>query len=150
MMVAKTFDMQSRAAQEAPEYIKIMPSTIKGAGLGAFAIADIPKDYWLAEYTGEAITEVAEDDRYVFAIYKGRKLYRMITARNADSPKVNYTRFVNTVEHENDCRQNCVFIQSYKRIYLVTSKAIRASEDKPVELFTYYGPDTASFLHTDS
>ncbi len=118
--------------------VEIRPSSIPGAGLGLFAIADIPKGTIIDMYHGTRLTkkELEEGDSvesmYIMQINKN--LYidsskeKCIVAFTNDARGLNRTPGV---------RNNCYFALSpdNKNMLMKTSKSIKAGS----ELFTFYG-----------
>lgn len=118
--------------------VMISPSSIPGAGLGLFAIADIPKDTIIDIYHGKRLTRKEYldnprvNDMYIMEV--NRNLYidaseeRGIIAFTNDARGLNRTPGV---------RNNCYFelAPDKKNIFMKTSKNIKAGS----ELFTFYG-----------
>lgn len=118
--------------------VEIRPSSIPGAGLGLFAIADIPKGTIIDMYHGTRLTkkELEEGDSvesmYIMQINKN--LYidsskeKCIVAFTNDARGLNRTPGV---------RNNCYFALApdNKNMFMKTSKNIKTGS----ELFTFYG-----------
>lgn len=121
--------------------VRIAPSTIPGAGLGAFAMDEIP---FGAEgvYRGVKRTTETANVPYSWEIYdydlrtgipkQTKSPMHYVDA--SDKDKANWTRFVNCGIKR---RHNNLYAeQRYDKLYYVASKSIKPDE----ELFIDYGP----------
>nr|CAH8850980.1 unnamed protein product [Trichobilharzia regenti] len=137
------------AAKTAPgEWVKILRSRIPGAGLGAYANAEIECGTVFGPYGGQVVyldeMSTSEKDRrsrggyawLVRANVDGVKAH-LIDARNCLSS--NWLRFVNCARFDEE--QNLVTVQYRGKIYY------RACKDIPKfqELLTYYGKEVIDF-----
>lgn len=89
------------------------------AGLGLFADEDIPKDTCLIEYIGKIISTKEEDslnNKYLFEIDN------KITIDG--SPRYNTARYIN-----HSCRPNAEAILKDKRVFIMSTKKIKAGEE---------------------
>lgn len=110
--------------------VEIKPSTIRGAGLGLFALEPIPSGVVVGEYTGDTApfaipggytVEVELDSYYIDAYNYPRCVMAMI-----NDPKGSDNR--KNVEFEID--------RESKRVWIVSLRSIEKGE----ELFLDYGP----------
>ena len=81
--------------------VRIGPSKIPGAGLGAFAKQDLPKDFYLGPYRGIVIAEDVydamsdEDSGYVVSIVRPDGSNIRVDASSTEPRKSNWTRYMN-------------------------------------------------------
>lgn len=118
--------------------VEIRPSSIPDAGLGLFAIADIPKDTIIDIYHGTRLTkkEYMENprinDMYIMEINKN-----LYIDSSEDKCIVAFTNDARGLNRTPGVRNNCYFelAPDKKNMYMKTSKNIKAGS----ELFTFYG-----------
>ena len=141
--------LNSHAARTCPGFVHMMQSTIPNAGIGSFATCNIPSNVNLGEYIGHIYEKDVERDwdDYMFEVdkYKGNPGF-IVSARQYNSKRVNWTRFVNSVMVDGDSRQNTEYRIIKQKIYIYTTKYIKADFDHPQELFAYYGADSQNFI----
>lgn len=104
------------------------------AGLGLFAVSDIPKNRFIIEYWRDVVTDEEADKingRYLFDLGNGKTI--------AGGVRKNIARYINHA-----CRPNAKPRQVGNRIYISSVKRIKAGEE-----ITYdYGKDYAKvFIH---
>ncbi|CAF1016799.1 unnamed protein product [Adineta steineri] len=125
--------------------LKIMKSTIPGAGLGVFTMKEFSKNTFFGPYTGERhrSTERANQSGYAWTIEDDAgDVYNYIDA--SDPHRSNWLRYVNCPIGQND--ENLTAIQFNGEVYYRTLRDINAGE----ELFVYYGEEYAKALGLDS
>lgn len=133
------FERESKRGSKPPKYITIKTSTIRGAGLGAFATCDIPKGSTIGEYLGKNKPPTYESSSaYMFSVYDGNELYRVIDGKS--KKYASWVRYVNTTPTDREA--NCYFFQYQKRIFIRTKKNVPAGQ----EIFAYYGDDYVNEL----
>jgi len=123
--------LQAKVAQT----IAIRPSTIPGAGLGAFALEALPANRVIGLYRGEVIDAQEFDRRYPhetlgeYVLQVSKRTY--VDAR--DPATSNWTRYINDghVQGRNLCN-----VRFTSRGGVRTKRFIHAGE----ELFISYGP----------
>jgi hypothetical protein len=74
---------------------EILPSTIKGAGMGLFSRVDIGLEETIGYYTGEVITETQLHEESQFA---GSDYIMWVCTNHiivGEGPRANYTRYIN-------------------------------------------------------
>ena len=124
--------LQARVAQRG---IAIRPSTIPGAGQGAFALETLPANRLVGRYRGEVIDAQEFDRRYPaqtlgeYVLQVGKNTF--IDAR--DPELSNWTRYVNDGHTQG---QNLCNVRFTVRAGLKTKRVIHAGE----ELLVSYGP----------
>lgn len=119
--------------------ISISTSTIKGAGMGAFATEDIPKGMACA-YIGRQTNEKNANMLYSWTIYKynfaGNPDYKTpLYYIDASRDTWNWTKFVNC--GMKNTSNNLDSIQKFNVMYYVTKRKIQKGE----ELFIDYGEE---------
>jgi SET domain-containing protein len=118
--------------------VEIKQSCIPGAGLGLFAIADIPKDTIIDIYHGKRLTKKEYGDidgeKTMYIMEINRNLY--IDA-SIDGGIISFTNDARGLNRTPGVRNNCYFelAEDGKEMYMKTSKNIKAGN----ELFTFYG-----------
>lgn len=119
--------------------VRVAPSSIPGAGLGVFAVTDLPPKRILEYYCGEELTEKELNAKYAknqLAPYVLRYLNESgepVFVDAADASKSNWTRFINDVLNSG-AEANVRFGKGGR---VVTTRAIVAGE----ELLAFYGKD---------
>lgn len=89
------------------------------AGLGLFALEDIPKGACIIEYRGKILTKQEEEDSnslYLFDAGGG------VTIDGA--PRSNTARYIN-----HSCRPNCEIDIYKRRVFVMAKRRIRAGEE---------------------
>lgn len=118
------------------KYIIIQTSTIPGAGLGAFAIRNIPKGTYLGVYRGEKLTTSEYAERYPYdrgGVYVFSTSKFHLDAR--DESKSNWLRYINGCDKPSEPPHVCnVEFRQGLHAYALTD--ITAGD----ELLTAYGP----------
>jgi hypothetical protein len=101
---------------------------VRGSGIhgsGVFAIADIPKGTRLIEYLGERITGEQMDARYAGDTSPHTFVFSLADGSFLDATKDgNEARFIN-----HSCKPNCESIEDEGRIYIDSTRAIRAGQE---------------------
>ena len=96
------------------------------AGLGLFALQDIPRGRRIVEYTGEVITDEEADRR------SGKYLFDLGGGRCLDGrARTNLARYIN-----HSCSPNADAYVMGRRIWVWSRRAIRAGEEITID----YGP----------
>lgn len=104
------------------------------AGLGLYAVTDIPKSRFIIEYWGDIVTDEAAENiygRYLFDLGNGKTI--------SGGTRKNIARYINHA-----CRPNSEPRQVGDRIYIYSTKPIKAGQE-----ITYnYGKEYAdTFIH---
>lgn len=118
-----------------PPNVFIAESTIPGAGLGAFAAADIREGQVLGDYTGRECTKYDDGD-YVLHImgHNGRKnIERCIDAQ--DPVTSGWPRYLNSIKRGDGRSKNCTFFINRDKVSVKAIKKIKAG----TELLVNYG-----------
>jgi len=118
--------------------VEIKQSSITGAGLGLFAIADIPKDTIIDIYHGKRLTKKEyhdnprANDMYIMEINRNQYVDAFV-----DGGIISFTNDARGINRTPGVRNNCYFelMHDKKNIAMKTSKNIKAGS----ELFTFYG-----------
>jgi hypothetical protein len=141
--------LNSLAARRISSNIRIYPSTVSGAGLGAFAIKEIPVGLIIGEYKGHIYGTGVDRgfDSYMFEVEgtKKRPPY-LISTRQYNIWPYSWTRFINSVKEHNINNLNTEFIQINGLVFIKTTTHIKATKQNPVELFIHYGCDNDLFF----
>jgi SET domain-containing protein len=89
------------------------------AGLGLFAMQDIPKGACVIEYTGNLITQAQYEQSNSLYMFDVGKVWVI-----DGSPRWNTARYIN-----HSCLPNCYVDQRGLRVFIVSKRAIKAGEE---------------------
>eukprot|EP01084_Bolivina_argentea_P034604 64058_1 len=124
------------------QYIYLKKSTIRNAGLGAFAQMDIPEGLRLGEYKGRIISsnEASElplsKSHYLFEIKLRDGKNKFVDARLLKYS--NWCRFVNSIKkYHQKKKENVRYYQYNEKIWLKSTRHIKKGE----ELICDYGDE---------
>jgi hypothetical protein len=137
-----------------PFNVEIKTSSIPGAGLGAFAKVNIPKDFVLGNYEGEKVSIHSEGD-YVLYMEgyndNGKFIKMCIDAK--DPALSSWARYINGEKDGIPKKNVKFFIRSFRRDgKLASCIGVQATRDivRGEELITNYGPDYWDSYQSDS
>lgn len=130
-------------ANRIPSYIEIAPSSIPGAGQGAFAKVPIPAGKALGEYRGRKLTpeqyQRSRGNLYVWEVRDDHD--RPLFYLDAGRPRhANWTRYVNCPRSRTE--ENLLVRQDGIRIFFDAKRDIPAGE----ELLIWYGEAYGEWL----
>ncbi len=112
-MLLNRIDMKTRVGKYC---CKIKKSS---AGLGLFAMEDIPKDKFIIEYFGKILSVDAADKK------GGRYLFEINSKKVIDgTPRRNIARYIN-----HSCRPNCETNIVKGKIYIYSRRKIKEGEE---------------------
>jgi uncharacterized protein len=118
-----------------PWYITLGKSAI--AGTGAYALVDIPKGNFIAEYTGKVLSlEESHKKKSHYAYYMdvtGKTKRESYVIDGGNRAHSGWARFINCPRWREE--ENTEYIQRDKRMFVRTIRAIPAGE----ELTSWYG-----------
>jgi hypothetical protein len=125
-----------------PSFLKVARSLIPGAGLGVFALADIPRATHLGFYTGKKCTST--DGDYVLDMQgyddDGNFVHKCIDAQQLPGGEdgTNWTRFINGIKTET--RNVAFYISGRGRAVKIGVKSV-IDIKRGDELLLDYGPE---------
>ena len=122
-----------------PFYLmEVLPSTVKGAGLGTFATNFIPKDTDLGKYYGDVLTTQPANTDYAWTIFDKDTLGNTITkwVDGINYKDNNPLRYVNSpIKHSEKNIVNTIMFMKEGDVHYKSTRDIKKGE----ELFIDYG-----------